>query len=400
MTTRHRIFHEDARDMSALADGSVDLVATSPPYPMIEMWDELLREMDPAVDRTLGREDGPAAFEAMHRLLDPVWAEVRRVTKPGGIVCVNIGDAVRTLGGNFALYPNHARIVSAMATDGFVALPAILWRKQTNAPNKFMGSGMLPAGAYVTLEHEFVLIFRKGGKRTFAKPTEKAARRESAFFWEERNLWFSDVWMDLKGARQQLVDKNTRERSAAFPFELPYRLIQMFSLRGDTVLDPFLGSGTTAAAAMASGRNSEGYELSADLPAAILGETDAIVEIGNRRVADRLARHLEFVDERTRTKGPPKHRNEPYGFPVMTKQETALELHRLESIRSVGKNRWEAEHEFMPLPEDLARPDGAPPLGSEESTPEVPPAPAKKGRGRKTAKARTVPEKAQQDLWE
>lgn len=399
MITRHQIFQQNANDLGALSDNSVDLVATSPPYPMIEMWDDLFREMDPAVDRALSREDGPAAFEAMHRLLDPVWAEVRRVVKPGGLVCINIGDAVRTLGGVFALHMSHSRIVSAMLTDGFVALPAILWRKQTNAPNKFMGSGMLPAGAYVTLEHEFVLVFRKGGKRTFTRPAEKEARRESAFFWEERNLWFSDVWMDLKGTRQQLVDKRTRDRSAAFPFELPYRLIQMFSLRGDTVLDPFMGAGTTAAAAMASARNSVGYELSADLPTAILSDPKAIIETGNRRVADRLARHMEFVDERTRTKGPLKHTNAPYGFPVMTKQETALKLFRLDAIRPVGDQEWEAEHAFMPLPEDVSRPDASDALSLEPPAPAEPPSPPPKGRrGRKPAAART--EKNQRDLWE
>ena len=365
--TRHRVLVRDASDLSALADDAVDLVVTSPPYPMIAMWDDLFRSLDPEIGERLERGDGPGAFESMHRVLDPVWAEVRRVTRPGGIVCVNIGDAVRTLGEHFALYPNHARILSAMGasgrprdrsdarsdgrsddrSDGLAALPAILWRKQTNAPNKFMGSGMLPAGAYVTLEHEFILIFRKGGKRVFRTPAEKAARRKSAFFWEERNLWFSDIWMDLKGARQPLADKRSRERSAAFPFELPYRLIQMFSLRGDTVLDPFLGAGTTTAAAMASGRNSVGCELFPELPGAILDDPEAIVEIGNRRVAERLTRHLEFAAERAREKGPLKHRNEPYGFPVMTKQETDLELHRLEGIRRTGENRWEAEHAFM-----------------------------------------------------
>jgi DNA modification methylase len=118
---------------------------------------------------------------------------------------------------------------------GFSALPAILWRKQTNAPNKFMGSGMMPPGAYVTLEHEYILILRKGNKREFTSIKEKQNRRESAFFQEERNFWFSDVWMDLKGTTQNLFDNKATERSAAYPFELPYRLISMFSVKSDTV---------------------------------------------------------------------------------------------------------------------------------------------------------------------
>jgi DNA modification methylase len=100
---------------------------------------------------------------------------------------------------------------------GFTNLPNILWRKQTNAPNKFMGSGMMPPGAYVTLEHEHILIFRNGGKRQFNSQKEKTNRRQSAFFWEERNQWFSDVWMDLKGARQKIADKQAAKTQRRLP---------------------------------------------------------------------------------------------------------------------------------------------------------------------------------------
>ena len=124
-----------------------------------------------------------------------------------------------------------------------------------------MGSGMLPAGAYVTLEHEFILILRKGNKRNFVTEADKKRRKQSAFFWEERNLWFSDVWEDLKGTKQNNIAKEIRERSGAFPFELPYRIINMFSVKEDAILDPFLGTGTTMAAAMATGRNSIGVEI-------------------------------------------------------------------------------------------------------------------------------------------
>jgi site-specific DNA-methyltransferase (cytosine-N4-specific) len=99
------------------------------------------------------------------------------------------------------------------------SLPLILWRKQTNSPTKFMGSGMLPPCGYVTLEHEFILIFRKGNRRGFEKVSDKNTRTQSALFWEERNRWFSDVW-DFKGTRQLLEHRTSRERSAAYPFEL------------------------------------------------------------------------------------------------------------------------------------------------------------------------------------
>ena len=112
-----------------------------------------------------------------------------------------------------------------------------MWRKATNAPNKFMGSGMLPCGAYVTLEHEWILIFRKGGKRVYKTAEAKESRRDSSFFWEERNVWFSDVW-EIKGVKQNINKAPSRERNASYPLEIPYRLINMYSQKGDVVLDP------------------------------------------------------------------------------------------------------------------------------------------------------------------
>lgn len=117
----------------------------------------------------------------MHQELDKIWSECYRVLKEGGIACINIGDATRTINNNFCLYTNHARIINYCLKIGFTNLPNIIWRKQTNAPNKFMGSGMLPAGAYVTLEHEWILIFRKGGKRQFKTEKDKVERRSSSF---------------------------------------------------------------------------------------------------------------------------------------------------------------------------------------------------------------------------
>lgn len=324
--TSHRIFVEDARDLRGVADDSVHCIITSPPYPMIEMWDKLFAELRPQVRPALARAKGRAAFELMHAELDRVWQQCFRVLSSGGFVCINVGDATRTLGDEFCLYPNHARIVDSLRRLGFTPLPDIIWRKPTNAPNKFMGSGMLPAGAYVTYEHEYILIFRKGKKREFKNADAKAARFRSAFFWEERNVWFSDVWTDLRGTTQELGEPKTRERSAAFPFELPYRLIQMYTLAGDTVLDPFLGTGTTMAAAVASGRNSIGIEIDPVLARASGEAVLAAPSIGERRVAARLEAHRCFVAEREKAGKSLKHRNRPYGFPVVTSQEVELEL--------------------------------------------------------------------------
>lgn len=332
LTTIHRIHPTTALDLSAVADSSVHLVVTSPPYPMIEMWDETFTAQAPEVGDSLARDDGPAAFEAMHRLLDRVWRELPRILVPGGLACINIGDATRTLAGRFQIYPNHARILNSLVDVGLSPLPGILWRKPTNAPNKFMGSGMVPPGAYVTLEHEHVLIARNGDRRRFPDDASRQARRASAYFWEERNRWFTDVWTDLPGSRQALADPTARRRSAAFPLELPLRLLQMLSVRGDTVLDPFLGLGTTQAAALLTARSSIGYELSPELARHAATLHDDLPALSRTLTRERLESHLDFVKQREQDRGPLRHRNRPHSFPVVTRQEQDLELLTLDAI--------------------------------------------------------------------
>jgi DNA modification methylase len=291
------------------------------------------------------------AFELMHQVLDQVWDGLHRILKPGAIACINIGDATRTINNNFTLYQNHTRIMSHLLKLRFNPLPAILWRKQTNAPNKFMGSGMLPPGAYVTLEHEYILIVRKGEKREFQTENDRQVRRESAFFWEERNAWYSDVWMDLKGTAQNLHSDDIRKRSAAYPFELAYRLINMFSIKGDIVLDPFLGIGTTMYAAMATGRNSIGIEIDEDIKRPILSRIDSIVPFSNERIRDRIENHLEFVEEYQKTKGEFKYLNSHYGFPVITKQETDLILNQILSVKIINSKEFEIDYSDIPQSE-------------------------------------------------
>jgi modification methylase len=341
MKTVHRLLFQDSGSRQDIAPESIDLVVTSPPYPMIEMWDEVFVSQDRTIGALLKENRGAEAFERMHQVLDPVWENLYRVLKPGGICCINIGDATRTTNDVFQLYQNHARIVHPMLKIGFLSLPCILWRKQTNAPNKFMGSGMLPPGAYVTLEHEYILVFRKGDKRLFPTEERKQARRESAYFWEERNNWFSDVWMDLKGASQTLFSKTARNRSAAFPFELPFRLIHMFSIKGDTVLDPFLGLGTTMFAAMAAGRNSVGIEISEDFKHDIVSISGKMVETSNQRILKRIDDHLKFVEERSRQAGPLKHKSAYYDFPVVTNQEKEISFNLLRQVKHVPPDSFE-----------------------------------------------------------
>ena len=340
--------------MAAVPDDSVSLVVTSPPYPMIELWDAQFAAADPSIAQALSAERGTQAFELMHCCLDVVWRECHRVLQPGGLACINIGDATRKIGGEFRLFSNHSRILQALTKLGFSILPDILWRKPTNAPNKFLGSGMLPAGAYVTYEHEYILIARKGGPRKFS-PDDKARRRRSAFFWEERNVWFSDVWLDLVGTRQLLGnagldDPDARVRSAAFPFELACRLIQMHSLIGDTVLDPFLGTATTTAAAIAGGRSSIGFELEHSLEQPISDAIETAVPLGRKYAQRRLDAHLDFVQSREAAGRPCRHLNRHYGFPVVTGQETDLELLAPCAVEAESTRSIRAQHESAPLP--------------------------------------------------
>ncbi|UCD32877.1 MAG: site-specific DNA-methyltransferase [Desulfobacterales bacterium] len=348
MKTFHQVVFHNSNRMPTIPSDSVALMVTSPPYPMIQMWDELFIEQNPAIGDALETEQGLVAFELMHQLLDTVWGEVYRVLKKGGIACINVGDATRTIKGHFSLYQNHTRIMSYLLQLGLNALPCILWRKQTNAPNKFMGSGMLPPTAYVTLEHEYILIVRKGGKREFKTLKDKKQRQQSAFFWEERNAWYSDIWEDLKGTSQRLFDATVRNRSAAFPFEIPYRLINMFSVKGDTVLDPFLGIGTTMYAAMASARSSVGFEIHEQLRDLICSKMGTIVDYANDRIDNRLRNHLKFVKASHNSKGKFEHFNKYYEFPVMTKQETRLLINPLMEVKQVKEDSFEVTYSDEP----------------------------------------------------
>jgi len=342
--------------MDAIESESVDLIVTSPPYPMIEMWDAMFAAQNAEISKALGQGDGSLAFELMHRELDAVWHEVWRILKPGGTACINIGDAARTINGRFMLYPNHSRILNQLLKLRFQALPAILWRKQTNAPNKFMGSGMLPPGAYVTLEHEYILILRKGVKREFMKDADKLNRRESAFFWEERNTWFSDIWIDIKGTFQHLGDRKARLRSAAFPFEVPYRLINMFSVKGDAVVDPFLGIGTTMWAAMAAGRNFVGYEIEQGLCNEIYALADSMVSFANQRIARRILDHVKYVKQNQNERNPFKYTNSHYGFAVKTRQEIDISIRPLSAIRRVADDGFEVYYSAELAPSLQASP--------------------------------------------
>jgi len=272
--TTHRIIIGDSRNMEEIEDESVHLVVTSPPYPMIEMWDSTFRHLDEKInelwnkmsiepDKRRKERLTRKIYELMHENLAKVWKECYRVLINGGIACINIGDATRSINGVFRLFPNHSKVIEHCERLGFVTLPYILWKKPTNKPKykgkgAFLGSGFLPPNAYVTLDCEFILIFRKGEPRKF-QPHDPL-RYASAYTKEERDKWFTQIW-ELAGAKQTVKER----RVGAFPEEIPYRLIRMFSIIGDTVLDPFLGTGTTTKVAITLNRNSIGYEIDESL---------------------------------------------------------------------------------------------------------------------------------------
>ncbi|MFX0007367.1 MAG: DNA-methyltransferase [Promethearchaeota archaeon] len=326
--------------MSELESNSIDLIITSPPYPMIEMWDPLFSSLNNEIKHTLENGDGKRAFDLMHQELDKVWAEVTRVLKVGGILCINVGDATRKIGKSFQLFPNHIKIANTFLAKNYIQLPGVLWRKPTNSPNKFMGSGMLPPNAYVTLEHEYILIFRKGENIRNIKPKLKN-RYYSAFFWEERNKWFSDIWDDIRGISQTLnFNSNNqielRERSASYPLEIPYRLINMFSLFEDIILDPFWGTGTTSIAAMISGRNSIGYELKSEFKDVFKKNIETIKELNNDINNDRINQHLDFIEKYKKNSKVLKYNSVFYKFPVVTKQEVQLVLYSIKDYSEEG----------------------------------------------------------------
>ena len=342
METVHKIFFKNSSRMDEIESNSIDLVVTSPPYPMIEMWDSLFSRLNKRIQVALQEGVGFNAFNLMHAELEKVWREVVRVVKPGGIVCINIGDATRKINNNFQLFPNHVRTTTFFQDNGFVVLPSILWRKPTNSPNKFLGSGMLPTNAYITLEHEYILIFRKGDEKRKLPPAFEH-RYNSAYFWEERNKWFSDMWLDLKGISQKmnnLIGSNgkIRKRSAAFPLKLPYRLINMFSIYGDTILDPFWGTGTTTIAAMVSGRNSVAYEINSEFLETFKIELKALKNtsqsINNKRIKD----HIEFIKSYKKKGKDPKYNSNNYEFSVITKQEIEFLLYSIKKIIKTENN--------------------------------------------------------------
>jgi len=244
--TNHRLINGDARDLSFLPAESVHLAVTSPPYWNLKRYNEH--------DDQLGHIDD---YETFLDELDKVWRHAFRVLVPGGrLVCV-VGDVCvsRRQFGRHLVFPLHADIAVRCRKIGFDNLNPIIWHKIANASyevsngSKFLGKPYEP-NAIIKNDIEFILMQRKPGG--YRQPTN-GQRRDSKIDKKDFGEWFQQIW-NITGA-------STRNHPAPFPLELATRLVRMFSFTGDTVLDPFCGSGTTMVAALKNGRNSIGVEI-------------------------------------------------------------------------------------------------------------------------------------------
>ncbi|MGA2271164.1 MAG: site-specific DNA-methyltransferase [Bryobacteraceae bacterium] len=267
--TTHRIHLGDARDLSWIPDASVHLVVTSPPY-----W--TLKEYAPDNKNQMGHFEDYEYFLAE---LDRVWRECARVLVGGGRICCVVGDVCipRKKGGRHYVVPLHSDIQVRARKLGLDCLTPILWHKIANGVTEVEGNGAgfygkpYQPGGIIKNDIEHILFLRKGGEYRSVPMLQKAL---SMLTREEMRSWQRSIWLDLRGA-------STREgHPAPYPVELAERLIKLFSFAGDTVLDPFAGTGSTSQAAIMAGRNSIANEIES-----------GYVEIARRRITTAARQH-------------------------------------------------------------------------------------------------------------
>lgn len=283
--TEHKIIFGDSRSLNQIKDKSVQLIITSPPYWQLK---------DYGTEDQIGFND---SYEEYINNLNLVWKECNRVLSDGCRLCINIGDqfARSVYYGRYKVIPIRTEIIRFCESLGMDYMGAIIWQKtttmNTSGGGAIMGSFPYPRNGILKMDYEFILLFKKLGNAP--KPTQQQ-KVQSAMTKEEWGQYFSSHW-NFNGVKQM-------EHIAMFPEELPKRLIKMFSFAGETVFDPFAGSGTTSLAAKNLGRNSIGYEINKDFEPIIreklgadqlrLGDDAKVIfaedEIGNISSFDQL----------------------------------------------------------------------------------------------------------------
>ncbi|MDR1739279.1 MAG: thermonuclease family protein [Bacteroidales bacterium] len=325
MTTKHTIINGDSRQMSELKDKSVHLVITSPPYWQLK---------DYGSENQIGFND---SYENYINNLNLVWAECYRVLQDGCRLCVNIGDqfARSVYYGRYKVIPIHSEIIRFCETIGFDFMGQIIWQKattmNTTGGGAVMGSFPHPRNGIVKLDFEYILLFKKQGNSP--KPTAEQ-KTNSAMTNEEWNTYFNGHWY-FNGVKQ---DKHL----AMFPEELPRRLIKMFSFPNETVLDPFLGSGTTSLAAGKLGRNSIGYEVNPEYISIIkekIGNGDAFSQVKTVRQPKIKFDFDKRIDEL------------PYRFVDVHKLDKKVDVKKLQYGSKIGAENDGKREEYFTVKE-------------------------------------------------
>lgn len=294
----HRVHFADARSLHELDDQSVHLVVTSPPYWQLKDYDSRGQ---------IGFHD---SYQDYINNLNLVWLECARVLHDGCRMCINIGDqfARSAYYGRYKVIPIRTEIIRFCETIGLDYMGAIIWQKVTTCNTTggatVMGSFPHPRNGILKLDYEFILVFKKPGKAPAVSPSVK---KRSLLTTAEWNTYFAGHWT-FPGERQE-------RHLAAFPVELPRRLIRMFTFAGETVLDPFLGSGTTSVAAQELGRSSIGYELNGDFESVIRGRLIDAQELSFSRRSTSQTIDLEGARARL-----------PYVFSDPVRLDTKAEL--------------------------------------------------------------------------
>ena len=316
--------------MSELEDESVHLIVTSPPYWQLK---------DYGTENQIGFHND---YETYINHLNLVWKECFRVLHKGCRLCINIGDqfARSTYYGRYKIIPIHTEIIKFCETIGLDFMGQIIWQKvttmNTSGGANIMGSYPNPRNGIVKLDFEYILLFKKQGN---APKPSREQKENSIMTNEEWNTYFNGHW-NFPGAKQ---DKHL----AMFPEELPHRLIKMFSFPGETVLDPFMGSGTTALAARNLNRNSVGYEINQDFIPIIrerIENNDVFTEV-EMEIIKQPALKIDFEQ---------RIKDLPYQFVDTHKLDKKIDIKKMQYGSKIDKNSTGKREEFFSVKEIIS----------------------------------------------